>query len=140
MTASVSCYLILEKEGKILLSLRKNTGYYDESWSFPAGHVEMGESASFAMAREAKEEIGIEIDPSNLKPVHIIHRQSNRLNVDIFFHCSSWKGKIENKELDKCEKLQFFSVSDLPKNFMTYNADVLQFIFQGQFYSELGWE
>ncbi len=30
-----SSYLLLVKDGKILLSKRKNTGYEDGNWSFP---------------------------------------------------------------------------------------------------------
>ena len=65
--------------------LRQNTGYLDNYWSFPAGHVETGESATEGMIREAREELGIILSPDNLQVVHVMHRKTNRLNVDIFF-------------------------------------------------------
>ena len=40
--AVVSAYLILREDGKVLLQLRKNTGYCDGMWSLIAGHVEEG--------------------------------------------------------------------------------------------------
>lgn len=137
--SSVSAYLILQKGTQILLGLRKNTGYKDGEWSLVAGHVEDGEPATNAMVREAKEEIGIELSPTDLRVVHIMHRKSNRLNVDIFFVASSWKGLIKNCEPDKCEKLEFFEIGALPPNFVDYHDYVLKAIPAGEFYSEHGW-
>ena len=138
--ASVSSYLILNQGGSILLGLRQNTGYCDGMWSFPAGHVEEGEPASAGMIREAEEEIGIRLDPSHLKTVHIMHRQSNRFNIDVFFTCIQWEGEIQNKELDKCAKLQFFPLDALPENMVGYNREVLKKLQQGIFYTESGWD
>jgi 8-oxo-dGTP diphosphatase len=138
--SSVNSYLILEQEGKILCQLRKNTGYCDGMWSLVAGHVEEGEGATAAMVREAKEEIGIEIEPSHLKAVHVMHRKSNRPNVDIFFTCSSWKGAIHNREPEKCEKLEFFAREALPPQTIDYIKSALDHISQGNCYSEQGWD
>lgn len=138
--ASVSAYLLLTREENVLLGLRQNTGYCDGMWSFPAGHVEEGEPASRAMAREAEEELGIRIEPKDLRPVHIMHRQSNRWNVDIFFTCSKWEGQVENKELDKCAKLAFFPMQSLPDPMVGYNKEVLEAVRQQIFYSEPGWD
>jgi 8-oxo-dGTP diphosphatase len=96
--ASVNAYLILKKNDQVLLSLRRNTGYLDGFYGLVAGHVEDGESATTAMLREAHEEAGIELTPSQLNVVHVLHRQTNRFNVDVFFECSSWqeRSRTEN--------------------------------------------
>ena len=137
--ASVNAYLILKQEGKILLHLRKNTGYCDGMWSLIAGHIEDGESAIEGMIREAHEEIGVQIEPMQLKAIHVMHRKTNRLNVDIFFECASWKGSIINCEPDKCERIAFFSLNALPLNIVDYNVTALKAILEGNFYSECGW-
>lgn len=137
-TASVNVYLILKQGDSVLLSLRQNTGYLDQHWGFPAGHVEPGESASAAMVREAREETGIEILSEDLKTVHIMHRKSNRLNVDIFFECAKWEGEIENREPHKCGGLKFFSPEALPFPIVESNAFVLQTGIRDQIYSEWG--
>lgn len=139
-TVHVSGYLILKQDNKILLQLRKNTGYCDGMWSFVAGHVEDGEPATAGMIREAREEIGIDISPAELEVVHVMHRKSNRLNVDVFFNCNSWRGSIQNRKLDKCERLQFFSLDCLPPNMVDYNRAALEYIAKGTCYSEMGWE
>lgn len=138
--ASVNAYLILRKGGDILFQLRKNTGYCDGLWSLVAGHVEDGESATFAIIREANEEIGLTFSPSQLRVVHVLHRKTNRLNVDIFFDCPFWEGEVENREKEKCEELRFFSSAFLPSHIVDYNKEVLEHIAKGVFYSETGWQ
>lgn len=140
ISASVNAYLVLKHENKVLLQLRENTGYCDGMWSFVAGHVEEGESATSGMIREAYEEIGIQLLPSQIKVIHVMHRKTNRLNVDIFFDCHSWLGEIDNKEPHKCARLEFFSLDDLPSNMVDYNAAALKSILRGECYSEWGWE
>lgn len=137
--ANISAYLILKQKGKLLLHLRKNTGYCDGMWSLIAGHVEGGESATDGMIREAHEEIGIKIEPWQLKVVHVMHRKTNRFNMDIFFECASWEGTIINREPDKCERIAFFQFDALPLNTVDYNVLVLKAILAGNFYSECGW-
>ena len=61
-----SVYLILERDGKILLGRRCNTGFLDGHYGLAAGHAEAYETFREAMVREAKEEIGIDIDVDNL--------------------------------------------------------------------------
>lgn len=138
--ASVNSYLLLKHTGKILLHLRKNTGYCDGMWSLVAGHVEDGESATEGMLREAQEEIGIALDPAHIQVVHIMHRKTKRLNVDVFFDCLSWQGEIQNREPAKCERLEFFSFNSLPSNVVDYIGVALNHILEGKFYSEFGWQ
>lgn len=136
---NVNAYLILKQKDKFLLSLRKNTGYCDGFFGLVSGHVEDGESATSAIIREAYEEAGIILEPDNLKCVHTIHRKTDRLNVDLFFECSSYSGNVINRELQKCEALEFHSLSAPPTNTIDYIASALHSISQNKIYSEQGW-
>jgi len=70
-------HLILERpDGRVLLIVRANTGYMDGRAGLPAGHVEPGEPADTAMIREAREELGIAIDPVGLSFAHVMHRRT----------------------------------------------------------------
>ncbi len=119
--------------------LRHNTGYEDGKFSLIAGHVETNESAVQAIVREAKEEAGIEIEPANIKVKHIMHRKTDRENVDIFFSCSNYNGTIANIEPHKCAELSFYESEKLPKNMIPYITDALMAISKGAIYSEFGW-
>jgi 8-oxo-dGTP diphosphatase len=137
--SSINVYLVIKQRDKILLALRKNTGYEDGNYSLVAGHVEPKESAIDAAIREAKEEIGIDIEVSDFELVHTMHRNTDRDNVDLFFLCKKWAGNLENIEPDKCVHIKFFEENELPENMAGYVKKAVQFIRQGVTYSEYGW-
>jgi len=137
--ATVNSYLILTQNHSVLLLLRKNTGYCDGMFGLISGHVESGEAASSAIIREAHEEAGIIINKLDLQPAHIIHRMTNRINIDIFFSCDKWQGKIENKEPEKCGGLDFYPIDLLPENTVGYIAESICLSLEGKRYSESGW-
>jgi mutator protein MutT len=118
-------YLILKKENKILMLRRFNTGYKDGFYSFPAGHVEEGESFEECLIREAKEEIGVEIRRESLKELYIIHRYKdevllNNARIDVFYIVENWSGEIQNLEPNKCDDLYWFDLENLPKDTIPY--------------------
>lgn len=62
-----AAFLVLkDDDGRVLLSQRFNTGFRDGDYSLAAGHIEQDETATDAMIREAKEEIGVVLERENL--------------------------------------------------------------------------
>ena len=61
----VSCYV--EYGGKILLLHRHKEKSQGDKWGVPAGKMEKGEKLVDAMIREAREETGLTIKPSELE-------------------------------------------------------------------------
>ena len=53
--------LIVNKEGKILLA--KSHKWFDK-YTLPGGHIESGETMKEAVAREVKEEVGLDVEVS----------------------------------------------------------------------------
>ena len=136
---ALGVYLFLRKGETVLLSLRKNTGYFDGYYGLVSGHVEDGESMIDAMMREAKEEANLTICPKSLHIVHLMHRKTTQFHIDVFFECKEWEGEISNVELDKCGGLHFFSFDNLPNNVIPYIRQALEAATEHKMYSENGW-
>src|SRR6185503_2278430 len=56
----VGTAMIITKEDKVLLMKRKGS-HGKGTWSTPGGHLEFGETLEECSAREAKEEVGVEV-------------------------------------------------------------------------------
>ncbi len=139
-----SVYLILfNDEGEVLLLKRQNTGYKDGEWGLPAGHVDGKEELKVAMAREAKEEIGVDLDPAELSLVHVMHRNhedhEDDERLDFFFTARKWNGTIDNCEPGKCSELMWAPMDNLPDGVIDYYIQVFDKVRQGEVYSSFGW-
>lgn len=51
---------VCARDGKLLIGQRKPTGKHPLKWEFPGGKVEPGETPEDALARELREELGID--------------------------------------------------------------------------------
>lgn len=110
----VAVYIMFEKDKKILLAKRCNTGYKDDFYAFVQGHVENGEKVTEAAIREAYEEVGVIIEPEDLEFGLICHNMVEIHYTDYFFACRKWNGEIKNMEPQKCENLKWFDINNLP--------------------------
>ena len=131
-------FLFLKNDDRVLLAKRQNTGYEDGNWDLAcSGHIEENESLVNAMKREAKEEIGININSEDMKLVHVLNRLSNDgERVDFFFSAKKWQGEPKIMEKDKCGELKWFDLSDLPENTIKPVRQSIESILQNKFYSE----
>jgi mutator protein MutT len=131
-------YLVLIKENKILLSRRYNTGYFDNYYSFPAGHLDGNETLKQAMVREAKEEIGIILDPLTLELIHTMNRKiPNNERVDFFFTTKKWANEPKIMEPEKCDDLKWFELDNLPENIIPYIKQMIDSFLSNINYSEI---
>lgn len=112
-------YILFRDSNKILLLQRANTGYQDGNYSMPAGHLDGGESAVTAAIREAQEEVGVAIEPKDLRLVHTQHRvaeSKDHERINLFFETTNWTGDIRNAEPEKCSELRWADLNELPEN------------------------
>src|SRR3989344_4913591 len=135
-----SGFLMLIKNGKILLLRRAHTGYRDGYYSLPAGHVEENESVMASTVRESFEEIGVQVNQKDLLFVHALHNKENDKRLFFFFRANRWSGEPYNKEPEKCDDLQWFPVDALPSNTIDYILHAIRSYQKQIFYSEFGWE
>lgn len=136
-------YILFRRGDELLFILRARTGYANGNYSLPAGHVDGGESAAAAAAREAMEEVGVKIDPTTLRLVHAQHRVSvegDSERINLFFEAPTWEGEFVNAEPHKCLELRWFKQDDLPENTAPEVKLMFERLAAGHAYSDLGFE
>jgi len=138
-TLRAAVYLLLIKDGKALFLRRFKTGWRDGEYTLPAGHVDGEESMRTALCREAKEEIGIIIEPSDLEFAHVMHQRDKNEYVDFYFTADAWEGEPTNCEPEKCDDMQWIPLDQLPDNVIPNVKQALTAYDAGKGYSEFGW-
>ena len=137
--AHVSVHLLLVRGNTVLLLRRYNTGYEDGNYSLVAGHVEGGEELTAAMVREASEEVGIGISPSDLEVVGVIHSMTDKEYVHFFLKASQWSGEVCNMEPNNCDDLSWYDFRDLPENIIPYIRRAIENYRKGVWFDSFGW-
>ena len=138
-TAPVAVHLLLEKDGRILMLRRHNTGFEDGNYSVVAGHIDGGEQLKHAMIREAGEEAGIEISPSDLRVVGVMHLMGDKEYVSFFLHATLWSGHVVNAEPHRCDDLSWFDIDRLPENTIPYIRRAIENYRAGVWFDSYGW-
>jgi len=134
-------WLILEKDGKILLMRRYNTGYRDGEYTLPAGHVEPDETFLTTCVREAKEEICVDIDRQDLKLVHVMQRsEGDRNYMDYYFVAKKWQGEPAIGEPEKCDDLKWVNREGVKGQAIYFVGKALQYVAEGELFSHEGVE
>jgi ADP-ribose pyrophosphatase YjhB (NUDIX family) len=134
--------VFLVRDNNVLLMKRANTGWLDGYYTLPSGHIDEGESATTAAARETLEEIGLRVSEADLTCVHVDHRKDpgdSLVYIDFFFVTATWQGEPYNAEPEKCSEIAWFDIDNLPENTVEIVKNALTGYKNGTFYSELGW-
>ena len=134
-------YALFRKGDDLLFVKRQNTGYMDGMHSLPAGRVEPGEPYTVAAAREAFEEVGLQVSPDDIAFLYMQHRyaEDGSIWTDVFFDAGDWHGKPVNAEPDKHSDIGWIDSTDLPDVVMPYQKYALERIAEGKLYGEWGW-
>ncbi len=112
--------LLFDSDKKLIMQYRENCTFADH-YSLIGGHIDGGESLVSAIIREAKEEVGVDIDENNLKLATICHNnEGGKEYLQFYFVCDSWNGNLENKEPERCCHIKSFDINNLPENTVSY--------------------
>lgn len=110
-TANV-CFLL--KDDKVLLAMKKR-GFGVGKWNGVGGKIADEESVEESMVREAKEEIGVEIDPRDLEKIAINKFLfPEKKGWGLLVHCfiaRRWKGEPQESEE---MRPQWFALDKIP--------------------------
>ncbi|MCZ8208379.1 MAG: (deoxy)nucleoside triphosphate pyrophosphohydrolase [Hyphomonadaceae bacterium] len=65
----VAAAALVNGDGAVLLAQRPQGKSLAGLWEFPGGKIESGENPEAALCRELAEELGLDVDPKDLKPL-----------------------------------------------------------------------
>lgn len=105
---------IIEKDGKILVC----RGIGDAVWEFPGGRLHMGEVPQEGLAREIREELGVEITVR--EPVHVgrsYHGKAQMWQIIIGYRCDlpdDAEIVADPKEVEECKWISHEELKTLP--------------------------
>jgi 8-oxo-dGTP diphosphatase len=122
-----SVFVVIIQDEKVLLLKRQNTGWLDNYYDLPAGHLEDEEKLKVGAARELKEESDIDVDTKDLKLIHVHqnHHKPDAPHYGFIFMAKKWRGKPRIVETDKSDDIGFFELDDLPENITPYVKEAL---------------
>jgi len=93
----VAVGVLLRPDGQFLLTSRPAGKVYAGHWEFPGGKVEAGETVEQALARELREELGIEIGGAQRWKVEIFDYPHALVRLN-FCKVFDWTGELQMLE------------------------------------------
>jgi len=122
--------VIIIRENKVLLGKRIGA-LGANTWSFPGGHLEWGESVFDCAAREVAEETGF-TDLSNFRYgpyTRDVFEKEDKQYITLFVIADLQSGEPKVMEPDRCLEWQWFGWDDLPEPLFLPMENLLQLDF-----------
>ncbi|MFF7725726.1 NUDIX domain-containing protein [Streptomyces sp. NPDC008001] len=138
----IGAHLLFERADHVLLGRRSpEAAFAPDTWHFPAGHVEDGESARRCAVRESEEELGISVREHDLQLVHVVHlrEEDGSPRMQMVFRVHRWAGEPQLKEPDRCTAWAWWPRVALPDPIVDYTEVALEGIAAGWSYTDMGW-
>ncbi len=133
-TISPMAYIVLYEKGKFLLTQRRadedDDPIFDKKWQFPGGGLEIGEHIKGLVQREAKEELGIDIDlKRTLAVTELISHRSDWHRLCMAFLCKRMDDKQKIKVNQESYDYGWFSIEEASKlDLMPMTLNVLKYV------------
>jgi 8-oxo-dGTP diphosphatase len=93
----VAVGVLIDQQGRFLLTSRPDGKVYAGHWEFPGGKLEAGETVDAALRRELIEELGITIAAAQPWKVEIVDYPHARVRLH-FSKVFAWQGTLEMRE------------------------------------------
>ncbi len=100
--------------------LLERSYFGSQKWSLPGGGVKKGEPLATAAARELEEEVGITVDPADLKPLGSKRLPTNvawsKANIHLFTLRLPKQQNVHISHPKEIIEAQWWSITSLPDN------------------------
>lgn len=93
----VAVGVLIDGEGRFLMTSRPTGKVYADHWEFPGGKLEEGETVTQALRRELNEELGIDIGEAHPWQVEIVDYPHALVRLH-FCKVYEWSGEFEMRE------------------------------------------
>jgi 8-oxo-dGTP diphosphatase len=93
----VAVGVLIDSDGRFLLTSRPEGKAYAGYWEFPGGKLEAGESIEQALRRELQEEIGVTIGPAQLWRDALVDYPHALVRLH-FCKVFTWDGSLQMRE------------------------------------------
>ena len=114
-TVLVSAVVLIDVEGRILLTQRPEGKSMAGLWEFPGGKVEPGETPEHALIRELQEELGIDTWASCLAPLTFASHAYEDFHLLMpLFACRKWDGFPQGREGQTLKWARVTELRDYP--------------------------
>jgi 8-oxo-dGTP diphosphatase len=134
----VGCEAYIVRDGQLLLGLRSKKKFGPGTWGLPGGRFELMERADEAMARELKEELGLEVHPGDLTFLALTddpEPKAGSHHLHITFKVEIRDQEPVNAERDECDEIRWFALDDLPANIFPPHQKIFATINSGRTYA-----
>ena len=114
MTHRIAVGVLLGPLGVLMCRRVPSSKWYPGKWDFPGGHIEDGEAAGDALARELLEEIAIKVAPPRIAPTFtVLDNENSRDGLTLSgWVLETWSGEPENLAIDEHDDVRWLSPDD----------------------------
>lgn len=114
-TITVVAALLIDADGRILLTQRPEGKALAGLWEFPGGKIDAGETPEYALIRELHEELGILTCEECLQPVTFASHSYDSFHLLMpIFACRKWKGTPYGREGQAMKWVRKQDLSSIP--------------------------
>ena len=95
----VAACAFVDGQGHVLVTRRPEGKPLAGLWELPGGKIEADETPERALVRELREELGVAVEPENLRPLTFVSHAYPEFHLLMpVYVCRSWQGAMDAHE------------------------------------------
>jgi 8-oxo-dGTP diphosphatase len=111
----VAAAALVDVDNRVLIARRPEGKSMAGLWEFPGGKVDAGETPEFALARELREELSIEVCETCLAPFTFASHAYDGFHLLMpLYICRQWQGEVAPREGQQVKWVRAARLVDYP--------------------------